>query len=627
MDKQWPWKKGRVKGFNTIRYCLVIYMSIVFLLLHLPRFLGISFMAHAGVTVEPFDYQGECELDESQLTNAEKEAIVYAQKYAEQFNISPALIMAIIQQESSFNPDAIGDAGLAIGYMQLHWDAAYDAGYKSSRDTFPDLSQESKDLAREDWPLDGIDRDTNVRYGTGYIDICHNQYRNDPTYGDPLKNTISCYNLGRTTGPSISNESTYVNPVIGFYNDFNDICIEAMPQESNVDVALIIDSSGSMTGNDPSNNRLKAARSYLTASAAGDFIGVVDFDGSARLASPLIRLPDNKESLINAINTIDSSGGTNIGAGVQVGCDALIASPSDNATKGAILLTNGFGSFSGQDQCFVSRGWPIYTFGLGSGADHPLLRQIAANTGGEHTELPASELICEFQRVRSKIAGVDPPPCQVIQIGPLEITRFFVEVAPGQLQVTFSINWIGSDIEMTLISPSGRIIDRDTTSSDVSHDIGDTFEVYTITRPEAGEWEAELFGADVPAEGEEVVFGFSTIPASVIIVDIDVKPGSDPNSINPRSRGVIPVAILTTSDFDATTVDPLSVRFGPSGATETHGRGHIEDIDGDGDDDMLLHFRTEETGIQCGDTSVSLTGQTSDATLIEGSDSIVTVGC
>ena len=45
-------------------------------------------------------------------------------------------------------------------------------------------------------------------------------------------------------------------------------------------------------------------------------------------------------------------------------------------------------------------------------------------------------------------------------------------------------------------------------------------------------------------------------------VEIDIKPGSDPNSINLRSKGVIPVAILTTEDFDATTVDPLSVEFG-----------------------------------------------------------------
>jgi hypothetical protein len=110
-------------------------------------------------------------------------------------------------------------------------------------------------------------------------------------------------------------------------------------------------------------------------------------------------------------------------------------------------------------------------------------------------------------------------------------------------------------------------------------------------------------------------------------VAIDIKPGEFPNSINPRSQGVIPVAILTTDTFDATTVDPLSITFGPNGAIEAHGRGHIEDVDGDGDDDVVLHFRTQETGIQCGDTSASLTGETFSGQAIQGSDSIVTVAC
>ena len=39
-------------------------------------------------------------------------------------------------------------------------------------------------------------------------------------------------------------------------------------------------------------------------------------------------------------------------------------------------------------------------------------------------------------------------------------------------------------------------------------------------------------------------------------VPIDIKPGSYPNSINPNAGGVIPVAILTTDTFDASTVDP-----------------------------------------------------------------------
>jgi hypothetical protein len=110
-------------------------------------------------------------------------------------------------------------------------------------------------------------------------------------------------------------------------------------------------------------------------------------------------------------------------------------------------------------------------------------------------------------------------------------------------------------------------------------------------------------------------------------VNIDIEPDSDTNPINPKSQGVIPVAILTTSTFDATNVDPLSVEFGSNGATESHGRGHIEDVNGDGKPDLVLHFRTQETGIQCGDTSASLTGETFDGHAIQGSDLIQTVGC
>ena len=110
-------------------------------------------------------------------------------------------------------------------------------------------------------------------------------------------------------------------------------------------------------------------------------------------------------------------------------------------------------------------------------------------------------------------------------------------------------------------------------------------------------------------------------------IAIDVKPDGVPNSVNPRSHGVIPVAILTTDDLDATTVNPASVRFGPNNATEAHGRAHIEDVNGDGRPDMVLHFRTEETGIQCGDAQVKLKAETFGGDAVLGTDSIRTVGC
>ena len=113
--------------------------------------------------------------------------------------------------------------------------------------------------------------------------------------------------------------------------------------------------------------------------------------------------------------------------------------------------------------------------------------------------------------------------------------------------------------------------------------------------------------------------------AIAVEVEIDIKPGSDENPINLKSMGVITVAILTNDFFDATTVDPMSVKFGPGEATECHERGHIEDVDEDGDLDMVLHFRTQETGIEWDDTEAYLTGYAMDGMAIEGLDVIVTV--
>lgn len=117
------------------------------------------------------------------------------------------------------------------------------------------------------------------------------------------------------------------------------------------------------------------------------------------------------------------------------------------------------------------------------------------------------------------------------------------------------------------------------------------------------------------------------------IVPIDIKPGSFPNSVNCKnSKEIIPVVILTTPLFDATAVDADTVRFGPVGAQETHGdkktgkaQRHVEDVDNDGDLDLVFHFRFGDTGIQCRDGKAALTGLTIDGHNIMGTDTIRTV--
>ncbi len=123
-----------------------------------------------------------------------------------------------------------------------------------------------------------------------------------------------------------------------------------------------------------------------------------------------------------------------------------------------------------------------------------------------------------------------------------------------------------------------------------------------------------------------ILIGIAVGP-SAIQVAIDIKPGGNLNSINPNSHGVIPVAILTTDTFDATTVDPTTVFFGATGTEAASGHTALADVDLDGDTDLILHFNTQATGIQCGDRSASLTGKTLSGEMIQGSDSVNTVGC
>jgi len=53
---------------------------------------------------------------------------------------------------------------------------------------------------------------------------------------------------------------------------------------------------------------------------------------------------------------------------------------------------------------------------------------------------------------------------------------------------------------------------------------------------------------------------FTTV-ITAIPVEIDIKPGSDPNPINPGLKGLVPVAILSSPEFDATQVDPATVNL------------------------------------------------------------------
>jgi hypothetical protein len=111
----------------------------------------------------------------------------------------------------------------------------------------------------------------------------------------------------------------------------------------------------------------------------------------------------------------------------------------------------------------------------------------------------------------------------------------------------------------------------------------------------------------------------------VLKVSIDIKPGGNPNPINLKSQGTVPVAILGTGDFDATTVDPTTVTLaGAPVKLKKNGTpmAAYEDANGDGRVDLVLHVSTKDLQLDGSSTEAVLTGHTYDGTAITGTDTV-----
>jgi hypothetical protein len=108
-------------------------------------------------------------------------------------------------------------------------------------------------------------------------------------------------------------------------------------------------------------------------------------------------------------------------------------------------------------------------------------------------------------------------------------------------------------------------------------------------------------------------------------VNIDIKPDGSPNSINLSNQGVIPVAILSSSTFNAASqVDKTSLTFGRTGDEPSlvSCSSKPVDVNRDGLLDLVCTFNTPTTGFQPGDTVGSLKGTTFTGDSISGTDSI-----
>jgi hypothetical protein len=139
------------------------------------------------------------------------------------------------------------------------------------------------------------------------------------------------------------------------------------------------------------------------------------------------------------------------------------------------------------------------------------------------------------------------------------------------------------------------------------------------------------------------------MPEGGFRVPLDIRPQSCPNPLNTNSRGVLPVAILGTEDFDVTEVDLASIRLEGvppirwnTADVGTPFEGDLcgcTEAGGDGITDLTLKFSTQDIVAAIGtngnhgpenalllnmwdDRVLTVTGETLDGQPIEGRDCV-----
>ena len=162
-------------------------------------------------------------------------------------------------------------------------------------------------------------------------------------------------------------------------------------------------------------------------------------------------------------------------------------------------------------------------------------------------------------------------------------------------------------------------------------DIGDWELVSTAPLPQEGFGAVSignrihLIGGGVPFTRLHQVVTVDT----TLTIEIDIKPGSDPNCFNNNGNGVIPVALLGSATFQADQVDVPSIELAGMAVRVVGKKGniqaHLEDVNYDGFVDLVVQIEDEDGVFELGAAEATLTGSLLDGTAFEGVDAICIV--
>jgi Ca-activated chloride channel homolog len=173
-----------------------------------------------------------------------------------------------------------------------------------------------------------------------------------------------------------------------------------------VSMAIVIDRSGSMSGFKLSQAK-QAARQLVSQLTADDRLAIVHYGSDVKSLDGMAATVENKGRMLAYIDGIWDEGGTNIGAALAAGRDALAKAKSDYRVNRLLLVSDGqptegvteFGGLTSAVKDIRSLGISVSSLGVGDDFNERLMTAIAEVGAGAYGYLQdASQLGQIFQK-------------------------------------------------------------------------------------------------------------------------------------------------------------------------------------------------------------------------------------
>jgi secreted protein with Ig-like and vWFA domain len=186
-----------------------------------------------------------------------------------------------------------------------------------------------------------------------------------------------------------------------FYNQINEKSTQAILQigfsaetqsanaqlADNLNLAFVIDKSGSMMGEERIDNVKEALQKVVQKLRDNDIISITVFDDEARVLVAPQKVGNQRKEIQEQIARIEADNGTNIWAGLELGYKNLAQNFKKNKTNRVILLSDGYGGDNPVETIAKSKaenekGYELSAVGVGEDYNLALLQKLATQGGG-----------------------------------------------------------------------------------------------------------------------------------------------------------------------------------------------------------------------------------------------------